>query len=67
MEEVAQAKPASDLYLTGFEKVFVQVSPTDNHEHSQASNEQTRTFNELQPIEAESFELVTMAEAARRH
>ncbi len=70
MEQIKGDEHSSDLSLVGFEKVFVQVEQMANNEQSpQLTNihEQSRDFDEQSDEhDAESFELVTMAEAARR-
>jgi len=73
MEKNKASKQEGDLSLVGFEKVFVQIeqiAPTE------CSNDESNIHEQIQEIEniheyaheldSESFEMVTMAEAARR-
>ncbi len=77
MESTDPKQPAADLGLTGFEQIFVHVVTEDVHEKSANNHELSENTNEhslnnleqihdAQSIEAEAFELVTMAAAARR-
>lgn len=63
MEQKAVNEQTSDLSLVGFEKVFVQIDqPVNNEQISSGTN----IHEQVHEVDAESFELVTMAEAARR-
>ena len=70
MQNTEPKQIQSDLDLNGFEKVFVQVTTSDSHEQSLNSNEHSldiaRQNEHVHLLAAESFELISMAEAARR-
>lgn len=53
----------NDLSLNGFERIFVQVAEANIHEQNSAD---ATNHEHIQSFNAESFELVTMAEASRR-
>jgi hypothetical protein len=63
MEKSAPDEQVTDLSLVGFEKVFVQVEQTVNNEQSAAD---ANIHEQIHELDAESFELVSMAEASRR-
>ncbi len=63
MEKTAPDEQVTDLSLVGFEKVFVQVEQTANNEQS---TKETNIQEQIHELDVESFELVSMAEAARR-
>lgn len=63
MENPKPSDQISDLSLVGFEKVFVRGEQSSC---SEQSAEKANIHESVQTIEADSFELVTMAEASRR-
>lgn len=63
MEKTAPDEQVTDLSLVGFEKMFVQVEQRTNNEQTSDSVNIPEQVHEL---DAESAELVTMAEASRR-
>lgn len=63
MEKNAPDEQVTDLSLVGFEKVFVQVEQNVNTEQSAT---EANIHEQIHELDAESFELVSMAEAARR-
>lgn len=72
--ENPETHQSSELGLNGFEKIFVQVATDDGAEQSLNTKEQSLNIREkdgehvhsVHSVDAESFEVVTMAEAARR-
>jgi hypothetical protein len=63
MEKIDPNEHTSDLSLVGFEKVFVQIKhPVNNEQISKHQN----IHEHVHDLDAESHELVTMAEASRR-
>ncbi|PZM77185.1 MAG: hypothetical protein DKT66_28510 [Candidatus Melainabacteria bacterium] len=63
MEKIESHELQSDLSMVGFEKVFVQVEQTEKTEQS---DKKTDVHEHIQEFEADSTELVSMAEASRR-
>lgn len=77
MENPESQQLPSDISLNGLEQIFVQVTSQNVHEQPEIFNEQSPNNHkqsdlslEQSPnnpsVDCESFELVTMAEAARR-
>ena len=63
MEKIELHELQSDLSVVGFEKVFVQVEQT---EKSEQSGKNIDVHEHIQEVDADSIELVSMAEASRR-
>ena len=63
MEKIESHELQSDLSVVGFEKVFVQVEQT---EKSDQSGKNIDVHEHIQEVDADSIELVSMAEASRR-
>ncbi|MBS2004656.1 MAG: hypothetical protein JST44_24315 [Cyanobacteria bacterium SZAS LIN-5] len=63
MEKIAPDEQMTDLNLVGFEKVFVQVEQQTNSEQITAD---LNIHEQIHELDAESYELISMAEASRR-
>jgi len=63
MEKIESDELQSDLSVVGFEKVFVQVEQPEKSEHSDKNID---VHEQVQEFDADSTELVSMAEASRR-
>ena len=63
MEKIDSNEQSSDLGLVGFEKVFVQIEEAVNNEQTASAE---NIHEQIHELDAEPYELVTMAEASRR-